>query len=184
MWKTEEERDLFLNNFHKYLLQENPESSGHHSGFNIQKATRVCKNLGKFCFLYFYQISYLQKEVYWPSALYWILPLMHINLRFSFSICYIIDSKLFNRRGCSSSEVTENILFMEYFHFCAASCSIKSQMNSLGWLMIEIFARDLEGFELLIYIFLISGLFALTMSCMFIFCKLYWYSMQFDWLVV
>ncbi|XP_074589357.1 nodulin homeobox isoform X2 [Curcuma longa] len=42
----EEERDLFLNNFHKYLLQENPESSGHHSGFNIQKATRVCKNLG------------------------------------------------------------------------------------------------------------------------------------------
>ncbi|XP_042462884.1 nodulin homeobox-like isoform X3 [Zingiber officinale] len=42
----EEERDLFLNNFHKYLLQENPESLGHHSGFNIQKATRVCKNLG------------------------------------------------------------------------------------------------------------------------------------------
>ncbi|XP_064956746.1 nodulin homeobox-like isoform X1 [Musa acuminata AAA Group] len=41
----EEERDLFLNNFHKYLVMKSPESSGDHSSFDMQKAATVCKNL-------------------------------------------------------------------------------------------------------------------------------------------
>ncbi|CAL9114770.1 unnamed protein product [Musa textilis] len=41
----EEERDLFLNNFHKYLVMKSPDSSGDHSSFDMQKAATVCKNL-------------------------------------------------------------------------------------------------------------------------------------------
>ncbi|WOK95695.1 nodulin homeobox isoform X3 [Canna indica] len=42
----EEEKDLFLNKFHEYMRTKTPESYGHHSGFDLQKAATVCRNLG------------------------------------------------------------------------------------------------------------------------------------------
>lgn len=44
-YKTEQERDLFLHEFHNYLLQEKPESSTYVPNSYLPRATSVYKNL-------------------------------------------------------------------------------------------------------------------------------------------
>lgn len=44
---TEQERDLFLENFCKYLVSGSPKLSADQPGSTDFKATKVCKNLGK-----------------------------------------------------------------------------------------------------------------------------------------
>jgi hypothetical protein len=44
---TEQERDLFLHNFQKYLVSGSPRLSADQPASNDFKAAKVCKNLGK-----------------------------------------------------------------------------------------------------------------------------------------
>jgi hypothetical protein len=45
---AEQERDLFLLKFQKYLVSEGPELSAGHLGSADLSASTVCRNLGKF----------------------------------------------------------------------------------------------------------------------------------------
>lgn len=63
--KTEQERDLFLREFHNYLLQEKPESSTYVPNSYLPRATSVYKNLCTVILpvlLVKYMAFFLQKE--------------------------------------------------------------------------------------------------------------------------
>lgn len=65
---AEQERDLFLQKFQKYLVSGNPRSSVDHPASADLKATTVCRNLGKVAYTFIQFCGYVYDFIHYTSC--------------------------------------------------------------------------------------------------------------------